>query len=880
VTGERAAGIDAEVARLNRDLDEAQQQLAATSEVLTALGRSASDLELVLGTVVESARRLCKADVAQLHLVEGNAYRLASFSGLPDEDDYLDLLNRNPVRADRRSLVGRVGLDRCPQQITDVLADPEYGRHELQRLGGYRTIVGVPMLLDQELVGVLSVWRTEVEPFGDRDSEVLTTFAAQAAIAIRQVDLVCALEARQADLGRKVEQLQALGSVGDAVSSSLDLDHVLATIVEHAVELSDAEGGSIFDFDEGTEEFRIRTTFGTSTELVEALRRTHIGIHETLVGRVALMHQPQQVVDLNAAELDPHLRCLKEAGWRSLLAVPIRREERIIGALVVRRRTPGGFSEEIADLLETFASQSALAILNARLFQELERKGAELEVASQHKSEFLASMSHELRTPLNAVIGFSEVLLERMFDDSLSARQEDYLRDIWESGKHLLALLNDILDLSKVEAGRMELDYSAFSVRDALEASLSLVRERAVEHGIVLDLQVGSEVSFVEADELRFKQVLLNLLSNAVKFTGDRGRVKVGAAADGETLTITVADNGLGVGPEDRERIFESFEQGTRGPPRTEGTGLGLTLSKRIVELHGGRIWLESQENVGSTFGFTTPLRSHRTVGERCAEAREPTAPSSPTVVVVEDDRRSLELLELYLEGTGVDVVAARDGREGLEVVRRLHPAAVVLDLYLPKLDGWDVLALLKADPSTSAIPVIIVSMVDERGKGFALGAADYLVKPVGRDEVLAALNRALALPESQPSVVAIDDDPKALALVTADLEREGWTVLQAVSGEDGVALARSRHPSVVLVDLVMPGMDGFDVVARLRRDPETASIPIVILTAKTLTRDDKERLRGQISYVANKGEFDSGHLADLIRQATGSLATPTPEAP
>ena len=203
-----------------------------------------------------------------------------------------------------------------------------------------------------------------------------------------------------------------------------------------------------------------------------------------------------------------------------------------------------------------------------------------------------------------------------------------------------------------------------------------------------------------------------------------------------------------------------------------------------------------------------------------------------------------------------------------------------MLDLYLPKLDGWDVLALLKADQGTSAIPVIIVSMVDERGKGFALGAADYLVKPVGRDDVLGALNRALALPESQPSVVAIDDDPKALALVTAVLEHEGWTVLQAVGGEDGVALARSRHPSVVLVDLVMPGMDGFDVVDRLRRDPETASIPIVILTAKALTREDKERLRGQISYVANKGAFDSGDLAELVRRATGSLAPPTPEAP
>jgi signal transduction histidine kinase/CheY-like chemotaxis protein len=877
VTGERAGGIDAEVARLNRDLDEARQQLAAISEVLTALGRSASDLELVLETVVESARRLCEADVAQLHLVEGNVYRLASSSGLSDE--YLDFLNRNPVRADRRSLVGRVGLDRRPQQIMDVLADAEYGRHELQRLGGYRTVVGVPMLLDRELVGVLSVWRTEVDPFGDRESGVLTTFAAQAAIAIRQVNLVRALEVRREELGRKIEQLEALGHVGDAVSSSLDLDHVLAMIVEHAVELSETDGGSIFDFDETTEEFRIRTTFGTDAELVEALRQTHIGVHETLVGRVALMRQPEQVVDLDVAELDPDLQCLKEAGWRSLLAVPIRREERIIGALVVRRRTPGGFSEEITDLLETFASQSALAILNARLFKELEDKGAELEVASRHKSEFLASMSHELRTPLNAVIGFSEVLLERMPGD-LNARQEDYLRDIWESGKHLLALLNDILDLSKVEAGRMELDYSVFLLRDALEASLSLVRERALEHDIKLDVRIGPEVSVVEADELRFKQVLLNLLSNAVKFTGHGGDVKVRATKVGESLTVKVIDNGLGVGPEDRERIFESFQQGTRRTPKTEGTGLGLSLSKRIVELHGGRIWLDSAIGVGSTFGFTIPLRANRMVGERGAETREAMTPTSPTVVIVEDDRRSRELFELYLERTGVEVVTARDGQEGLDIVRRLHPAAVVLDLYLPKIDGWDVLALLKADPSTSAIPVIIVSMVDERGKGFALGAADYLVKPVGREQVLTALNRAVALPGLRPTVVAIDDDAKALELVTAVLEPEGWTVLRAASGEDGVALTRSRRPSVVLVDLVMPGMDGFDVVGQLRGDPETATIPIVILTAKTLTWEDKERLRGQMSYVAKKGELNAGELSELVQRATESPPTPTREAP
>ena len=281
------------------------------------------------------------------------------------------------------------------------------------------------------------------------------------------------------------------------------------------------------------------------------------------------------------------------------------------------------------------------------------------------------------------------------------------------------------------------------SVRDALEYGVSLVRERAASHGVTVTVEISAGVDAVEADELRFKQVILNLLSNAVKFTGDGGRVDMRAATDGAELTVTVTDNGPGVAPEDRQRIFESFQQGGRGASKAEGTGLGLTLSKRIVELHGGRIWVESEVGVGSTFGFTVPLVAAGRDRRGAEVPTEPVAPSDlPTIVVVEDDRRSLDLITLYLEDAGVEVVTARDGQEGLEAVRRVHPAAVVLDLRLPKLDGWDLLALLKADPATAAIPVVVVSMVDERGKGFALGAAEYLVKPVGRDEVRAAVAR------------------------------------------------------------------------------------------------------------------------------------------
>ena len=442
------AEITAESERLANELAEVREQLGATSEVLAVIGRSASDLEGVLETVVESARKLCGADAGQVFLVDGDRYRLAYGSGMTAE--YREFIANNPVVLDRGTLVGRVGLDRRATQITDVLADPDYGRTDAQRVGGYRTIMGVPMLLDGEVVGVLSVWRTQVDQFSDRAVEVLTTFAAQAALAVRTVDLVRALESRTDELGRKVNQLEALGAVGEAVSSSLNLTEVLNTIITQAVLLSGTDGGSIYEFDEDAREFRVQTVCGTSPAVLDALRRTRIGLDDTFLGKAATLGRSMELTDLRDAPLDPHLSVLAEGGWRSLVAVPMLREGRIVGALVVRRHTPGHIPQEICDLLETFASQSSLALINAQLYRQLERQSAALEVASRHKSEFLASMSHELRTPLNAIIGFSEVLLERMFGE-LNERQDDYLRDIWSSGKHLLELLNDILDLSKIE---------------------------------------------------------------------------------------------------------------------------------------------------------------------------------------------------------------------------------------------------------------------------------------------------------------------------------------------------------------------------------------------------------------------------------------------
>jgi CheY-like chemotaxis protein/anti-sigma regulatory factor (Ser/Thr protein kinase) len=465
----------------------------------------------------------------------------------------------------------------------------------------------------------------------------------------------------------------------------------------------------------------------------------------------------------------------------------------------------------------------------------------------------------------------------------LNARQEDYVRDIRNSGHHLLELINDILDLSKVEAGRMELDLGDVSLPDLLTEAIGMVRERADSHAISIGLDVEAEVGTVLADELRLKQVILNLLTNAVKFTPDQGSVTVTARLVGNEAHISVCDTGIGIAAAEQEGIFEAFQRGARAARTSaEGTGLGLTLSRQIVDLHGGRLWMESVLGVGSTFSFSIPLppSSGTRVDESPEGASAVTGAVEPgdRVLVVEDDRRSADLFRLYLEAVGYAVSVAYDGVEGLELARQLNPRAVILDILLPGLSGWELLAALKRDPTTAAIPVVIASMLDERGAGFALGASGYLVKPVGRDELLQALGRCATPPPDRRTVVVIDDDPLDLDLVEAVLVPEGWLVVRATGGEEGVRLVRSERPAVVLLDLLMPEVDGFEVVERLRADPLVADVPIVVLTSKEMTPADQERLAGRISFLAQKGTVGHGELVELVGRLAAARTPPLEE--
>ena len=858
-----------DAASLGRQVADSRDQLQATSEVLAVIGRGSFELEPVFETVTRHALRLCSADIGVIWQRAGDRYRCAHVLGGPPA--HLALLEGAQVAATRGTVVGRVGLERRAVRIDDVLADAEYEWHEAINLSGTRSMVGVPMLAAERVVGVIGLQRTELAPFDDRTVDVLTTLAAQGALAIQNVQLFRALQQREHDLAASVGELRALGEISQAVSSSLDVDHVLSTIVTRAVELSGTEGGSIFDLDPATRLFQLRACHGTQPDVANRLRNTRIHLDETFLGRCAMSRLPGQLADLREAPGDPHLDTLRQRGWLSILVVPLLREREIIGALVVRRTVPGALDDSVVELMGTFASQSAVAINNARLFHQLERKSLELERAGRHKSEFLASMSHELRTPLNAVIGFSDVLLQRMFG-GLNERQEEYLRDIRDSGRHLLELINEILDLSKVEAGRMELERAPVALSQVLEHGIAMVREQAAQRQVTVTLVVDPDIGAIWADELRLTQVVLNLISNAVKYNIEGGSVLVNARRDGNEALVTVRDTGRGIPAAERERIFEAFQRGGRGArTTTEGTGVGLTLSRRIVELHGGRLWLAASSPDGSSFAFAVPLTS--APGEPAEEGAH-TDPDRPLVLVVEDDSRSADLLRVYLEDARFAVRVAADGEEGLRLAQALRPAAVLLDLLLPRLDGWDVLARLKSEPATATLPVVIVSMLDERGKAFALGAADYIVKPVAREDVLDALHRCITGRGAPRTVVVIDDDERDLDLVEAVLGGEGYIVLRACSGDEGIELVRRELPAVVLVDLLMPGVDGFMVIERLRADPATEDVPVVVLTAKDMTAEDRRRLGGQISHLAQKGAYGRAELVALVDAVARSAQT------
>ena len=696
-----------------------------------------------------------------------------------------------------------------------------------------------------------------------------------------------AVAEREARLARAIRALRVIYASNRELLRSQDdrglLEAVCRLIVEKGGFAAAWVGRKCEDEDKRVEPV---AAFGVSNALAQEINAVTWGEGPSGLGPVgtAIREHRNVVVKDIASEtvLAQRRAAAAREGFASAAALPLMVGSEVWGALGIFARERDAFSDEEIRLLSEAASDLAFGLTTLRL----RAREAAAQEASRLKSEFLASMSHELRTPLNAIIGFSEILRDGMAGD-VTEQQREYLQDILSSGTHLLALINDILDLSKVEAGKMSLELERLTVDSLLKASLAIVRERAVSHRQTLDLQVAADAGELCADTRKVKQIVYNLLSNAVKFTPDGGRIVLSArrvpadAAPAQArppagttafLEIAVSDTGIGISAADQDRLFSAFTQIDSSLARNyEGTGLGLALVRRLAELHGGAVGVESAPGQGSTFRVWLPCRPVPECLIAQHGAGEPARqPSGDRVLVVEDESRAFELLRLALERDGFKVARAADAQEARARLEAETPDLITLDILLPGEDGWQFLDWLKHSVDYAHIPVVVISIVAEEEKGFALGASAVLEKPFMKDDLTRAL---IALGFAEPArgparVLVIDDEPVAVEHAARLLEAEGHTVERAFGGREGVAKALAAPPDLVILDLLMPDLSGFDVVTVLRTDARTAIIPIVVVTGKMLDEADRRELNGHVQAVIAKSGFSPALFMAEVHRA------------
>jgi len=602
------------------------------------------------------------------------------------------------------------------------------------------------------------------------------------------------VEARTAELAKSVKELRALGEVSQAVNSTIDLQTVLSTIIAKAVQLSGTEAGTIYVFDEASQEFRVHASYGMDENLIAAVKDRHIRLGETMVSKAALQRRSMQLADAKQDTSSLVLDVIQRAGFRALLTVPLLGADRIVGALVVRRKEPGQFPQSTIDLLETFGAQSVLAIQNARLFHEIEEKSNELEVASEHKSRFLASMSHELRTPLNAIIGLTEMMVANTARFGTEKALEP-LNRVHRAGSHLLGLINQVLDLSKIEAGKLELSPESVDLTPLIDEVIGTARQLAEQNKNRLVVEAAADLGALTVDPMRLRQILLNLLSNACKFT-KQGEValRVRKVADGRSwIEFAVSDTGIGMSPEQQAKLFEEFSQADAATAqRFGGTGLGLSITRKLARMMGGDVTVASEPGKGSVFtvrlpgGAGIPARTFLEVGRR---------PHVDSVLVIDDDATARELLADQLKAEGFSVVTASGGLEGLKLAKQVRPSVITLDVIMPDLDGWSVLAALRQDSELAEIPVIMVTILDQQRRGVALGAAGYLTKPIDRERLHRLVDRFRA-PAQPTRVLLVEDDFYQRERMRGWLQSQQWIVQEAANGREAKPMATSGSPA------------------------------------------------------------------------------------
>jgi signal transduction histidine kinase len=588
------------------DLQESLEYQTATAEILRVISSSPTDVQPTFDAIAAAATTLTGATNGSVFRFDGSLIHFVAHHGLTAAE--LDAVHRVfPLPPGRGSLTARALLTRQVVHVADMTADPEFEHMSLAQ-GGLRAGLYVPMLRDGNPIGAITVTRKQVEPFSDKQIELLKTFADQAVIAVENARLLNELRSRTDELARSVEELKVLGEVGQAVSSTLDLHSVLVTILNRSIALAEADAGVIFRYSRAERAFRFVEAVGWDEATVTQVRDLSVGETVTALGEAIANRAPLQIADLRTRPSNPLRDSSIAQGFRSVVIVPLVGADRVMGVTILQRRAVGEFPEATVRLMQALATQSVMAIQNARLFREIADKSEQLAQASQHKSQFLANMSHELRTPLNAILGYAELLADGIYGE-LPTRAAGVLERVQNNGRHLLALINDVLDLAKIEAGQLGLTLEDYAMPDVVQSVVSATEGLANTKGLKFTADIAPGLPTGHGDARRLSQVLLNLVGNAVKFT-DAGEVAIGAAAENGTFVLTVRDTGPGVAPEDQAKIFEEFQQVDNSNTRKKGgTGLGLAISKRMVEMQGGTISVDSALGHGATFRVVLPIR-------------------------------------------------------------------------------------------------------------------------------------------------------------------------------------------------------------------------------------------------------------------------------
>ncbi len=804
------AGIAVARARLvesqRRLLDAERRRADEQQALLATLADLSAELELsrVLQAVLDRAVALLGASGAEL----------ATFDGTRNELEIVANHNTGQISIGTRIAVGEGAMGHVAQTREPlVIEDYERWSGRSQRYSQVEAHAAVvlPLLIGKRLVGALNFWHEDPSrSFGDEDLRLLALFAPQAAVAIENARLFQAAR-------RQHQYFAELVRNSPVAVVTLDVEHNVVTCnpaFETLYGYSEAEvvGKNLDD---------LVTDPATRAEAVSYTQRAG---DQAVQGIGRRRRKDGTMVDVE------------------VLAVPVVVDGKHVGMM--------GLYHDITELL---------------------RARREAESANAAKSQFLASMSHELRTPLNAIIGYSEMLQE----DAEAEGHEGFVGDlgkIHSAGRHLLALINDVLDLSKIEAGKMELYVETFDLPATLEQIATTVDPLVSKNANRLDLQLGAGLGAMRSDQTRVRQVLLNLLSNACKFT-ERGVITLEAVREGETVEFRVRDTGIGMTPEQVDRLFAAFAQAEAATAsKYGGTGLGLAISRKLCHMMGGDVTVESAPGEGTCFTVTLPV----VVPEPQSESSSETAKAVPaaaaggnagTVLVIDDDPVVRDLMHRMLMKDGFRVLGVASGSAGMELARQERPDVITLDVLMPEQDGWAVLAALKSDAELSDIPVVMLTIVDQKDVGFALGASDYLTKPVDRERLLSVMRRYRS--EGPASVLVVDDDAATRAMLRRTLEKAGWSVAEAENGRAALEQAADVEPGLILLDLMMPEMDGFEFVDRFRRE-HRSQVPIVVLTAMHLTEDDRRRLNGGVARIISKGGHGREALLSELRELVG----------